>query len=148
MECPRPPCLARLTFSTSASSRAYMVATYTYTYTYTYTCMSIFHVDIHRSTIHVYAYTSMLVSFLLFYMLATSTVISGCTPICDNTHSLRLYSAALLGDHAASTVTLYPTQSHYPDTILISSCLILRYMYKYTCMYNTCPRTHTFRRML
>ena len=42
-------------------------------------------------------------SLLLFYILATSTVISGRLPTCDSAHSQRLYSAAPLGDRATST---------------------------------------------
>ena len=30
-----------------------------------------------------------------------------------------------LGNHAAGTMTLYPTQSHYPSTVLTSPCPIL-----------------------
>ena len=32
------------------------------------------------------------------------------------------YSAAPLGDQVTSTMTWYPTQSHYPDTDLTSLC--------------------------
>ena len=45
--------------------------------------------------------------------------------LCDSAHSWRLYSAALLGDLATSTVTCYSTQSHYPDTEPTSPCSIL-----------------------
>ena len=51
----------------------------------------------------------------LFYILATSEVISGRVPICDSRHSWRIYSAAPLGDQATSCMTLYPTRSHYPE---------------------------------
>ena len=69
---------------------------------------------------------------LLFYILATFKVISGCVPTCDSAHSWWLYSAAPLGYQTASTVTWYPTQSHYHDTeptspfpilIMPSTCL-------------------------
>ena len=60
---------------------------------------------------------------LLFYVLATSVVISGRVQTCDSAHSWQLYSAALLRDQATSTMTWYPTQSHYPDTQLTSPCL-------------------------
>ena len=45
---------------------------------------------------------------LLFYVLATSKVISGWVPPCDNAHSWQLYSAASLGHQAAGTITCYP----------------------------------------
>ena len=35
---------------------------------------------------------------------------------CDSVHSWQLYSAASLEHQATSTITYYPTQSHYPDT--------------------------------
>ena len=38
----------------------------------------------------------------------------------DSEHSWWLYSAAILGNQAAGTMTWYPTQSHYPDTELTS----------------------------
>ena len=37
----------------------------------------------------------------------------------------QLYSAALLGHQATSTMTCYPTQLHYPDTEPTSPCHIL-----------------------
>ena len=40
--------------------------------------------------------------------------ISGRVPTADHAHSWWLYSAATLGDQVASTMTWYPTQSHYP----------------------------------
>ena len=43
----------------------------------------------------------------------------------DNTHSWYLYSAVTLGDQTASTVTWYPTQSHYPGTELTNPFSIL-----------------------
>ena len=53
---------------------------------------------------------------LEFYALATSKVISGRVSTSHSAHSLSLYSAVLLGDQAANTMTRYPTQSHYLDT--------------------------------
>ena len=53
---------------------------------------------------------------LLFYPLASYMVISGQNLACDSAHSLRLHSAAPLGNQAIRTMTWYPTQSHYPDT--------------------------------
>ena len=49
----------------------------------------------------------------LFYILGTSNVIS------------RLYSASPLRDQATSTITWYPTQSHYPNIEPTSPCPIL-----------------------
>ena len=37
-----------------------------------------------------------------------------------STHSWRLYSDAGLGDQVTGTMAQYPTQSHYPDTVLTS----------------------------
>ena len=51
-----------------------------------------------------------------FYFLATSMVISGQVLTCDSTYSWWL--------QAASIMTRYPTQSHYPDTELINPCPI------------------------
>ena len=62
---------------------------------------------------------------LLFYVLATSKVISGRVLICDSAHSWRLCSATSLGHQAVGTMTCYPTQSHFPDTEPISPCTIL-----------------------
>ena len=53
----------------------------------------------------------------MFYVLATSKVISGPVPACDSAHSWWLYSAARLGNQVTSTMTWYPPQSHYPDTV-------------------------------
>ena len=47
----------------------------------------------------------MMIDCLLFCVLATSKVISGRVPTCDNAHSWRLYSAAQLGNQAVSTMT-------------------------------------------
>ena len=55
----------------------------------------------------------------------TSKVISGLVPTCDSVHSRRLYGAAKLGDQVTSTITLYFTLSHYPDTEPISTCPVL-----------------------
>ena len=73
--------------------------------------------------------TSYFVSFLSFYILATSKVIPRQEPTCDGVHSWQPYSAAPLGDHTTSTMTQYHTQSHYPATVLINPCpnLILSY---------------------
>ena len=62
---------------------------------------------------------------LKFYILATSKVISGWVPTIDSADLLQLYSAAKLGDQAASTMTHFPLQSHYPSTELTSRCPIL-----------------------
>ena len=43
------------------------------------------------------------VRLLLFYILATSGVISGRVLTCDSVHSWHLYSAAPLGNQAIST---------------------------------------------
>ena len=59
---------------------------------------------------------------LEFYVLATSNFISGQPPTCDGVHSWWLHSAAPLGDQAASTMTWYLIQSHYPDTECARPC--------------------------
>ena len=61
---------------------------------------------------------------LLFYVIATSKVISGQVPTGDSAHSWWLYSAALLRHQATSTLTWYPTQSYNPDTEPTSLCSI------------------------
>ena len=53
------------------------------------------------------------VCLLVFYVIATSKIMSRWVPICDSAHSWRLYSAASLGHQATGTMTCYPTQSHY-----------------------------------
>ena len=58
-------------------------------------------------------------------ILATSKVVSGRVPTCHSVHLWRLYSAARLGNQVASTMTQFPTQSHYPDTEPTSPCPIL-----------------------
>ena len=50
---------------------------------------------------------------------------SGWIPICDSAHSWWNYSAALWGDQAISIMTRYPTQTHYPDTVVINPYPIL-----------------------
>ena len=65
------------------------------------------------------------VCLFLFYILATSEVISGWVPTCDSAHSWWLHSAASLGHQTAGTRTCYPTQSHYPDTEPTGPCPIL-----------------------
>ena len=62
---------------------------------------------------------------LLFYIPAISKAISGLVPTWDSSRSWWLYSAAPLGSQAISTMTWYPTQSHYPDTEPNSPCSIL-----------------------
>ena len=57
-----------------------------------------------------------LVCLLLFYVLATSMVISEWVPTCGSAHSGQLNKAVRLGDQTASTMTWYHTQSHYSDT--------------------------------
>ena len=46
----------------------------------------------------------MFVAWLLFYILATSKIISERVLICDSGHSWRLYSASPLGNQAARTM--------------------------------------------
>ena len=60
-----------------------------------------------------------------FCVRATSKVISGWVPTCDNAHSRWLYSAASLENQAAGSMTKYSPQSHYPVTKLTSPCPIL-----------------------
>ena len=50
------------------------------------------------------------ICLLLFYVLATSNVISEGVPTSDSARSGRLWRAALLGHQAAGTITCYPTQ--------------------------------------
>ena len=61
---------------------------------------------------------------LLFYILTTTTVLSRWVPTCASAYSWRLYiySVASLAHQATSTMTWYPTQSHYPDTEPTSLC--------------------------
>ena len=63
--------------------------------------------------------------YLLVYLLATFKVILGWVLTCDSVHSWLLYRAASLGRQASSSMTWYPTQSHYPDTEPASPCSIL-----------------------
>ena len=64
---------------------------------------------------------------LLFYILATSKVITGHIPTCWYVcaHSWLFYSAASLEHQTAGTMTCYRTQSHNADTELTSPCPIL-----------------------
>ena len=64
-------------------------------------------------------------SFIEFYDLATSKAISGRVPTCDDADSFSLFSAAPQGNQATSTITQYPTQSHYPDTDITNPCPML-----------------------
>ena len=52
---------------------------------------------------------------LFFYILTASNVIAWRVPTCDSEHTWGPYSAALLGKQAPSTITWYPTQSHFPE---------------------------------
>ena len=61
----------------------------------------------------------------LFYVLATSKVITGWVPTCDSAHIMRLHNAASLGHQTASIMIWYPTQSHCPDAEPNSPCSIL-----------------------
>ena len=49
------------------------------------------------------------ICLLLFYVLATSNVISWRLPTCDSANSWRLYSATPLRNQAASTMIRFPT---------------------------------------
>ena len=60
------------------------------------------------------------VCLLLFYVLATSKIISGCVPICNSVHG-----DFILLPQATGTVNCYLTQLHYPDTEPTSPCPIL-----------------------
>ena len=51
---------------------------------------------------------------LLFYVLATSKLISGWVPTCDSAHSLWLMSRPPPRNQVACILTWYPSQSHYP----------------------------------
>ena len=64
------------------------------------------------------------VCLLLFHVLTTSKVIWGRVPTCYSVHSCRLNSAAPLGNHAISTITWYPTQSHSTDIKPTTPCTI------------------------
>ena len=56
-----------------------------------------------------------------FYLLATSSVISGWVLTCDSVHSLNFHSAVPLWYQSPSTMSQFPPQSHYPDTEQTSS---------------------------
>ena len=49
-------------------------------------------------------------------VLATSKILPGLAPKCDDAHSWRLYIAAPQEDQAGHTDTQFPIQSYYPDT--------------------------------
>ena len=63
----------------------------------------------------IYAFWIIFVS-LLFYVLATSKVLSWWVLTSDSAHLWWLYSTGPLGNQATRTMTWYPSQSHYPDT--------------------------------
>ena len=56
------------------------------------------------------------VLWLEVYVLATSNIILGWVLTCSSVHSWWPYSAIPLRNQAASTMTWYPTQSHYLAT--------------------------------
>ena len=64
---------------------------------------------------------------LLFYVLPTSTVISGWVMICNSAHSWQFYNAVPLEDQATGIMTSYPTQSYDTDTELTSPRPFLSY---------------------
>ena len=55
----------------------------------------------------------------------TSKIISRLVPHCASAQSWPLYSAALLGDQVADTMTRYTTQSHHPDPELSGTTLAM-----------------------
>ena len=59
--------------------------------------------------IHICIYLHVACCLLLFYILASSKVISGRVLTWDSTHLWRLNSAATLGNQPTSTMTWYPT---------------------------------------
>ena len=59
-----------------------------------------------------------------FYTLVTFKIIWVWVLICGSAHSWWLYSASPLGDSLASSMTWYPTQSHFADTEPTSPCPI------------------------
>ena len=71
---------------------------------------------------------------LEFYILATSQVMSGWVSPIDGAYSWWFYSAVPLGNQTASTMTWYPTQSHYPSTVLTSLYTILFVRYGHWCI--------------
>ena len=99
-----------------------------------YVCKYIFHVQERCLQRNGHCYFSVLkgqswtVCLLLFYALATSMVISGQVLTPDSAHSWRPFSVSPLGDHVTSSLTCYPTHSHYPDTEPTSPypCLIMK----------------------
>ena len=62
---------------------------------------------------------------LEFCVIATSKVISGWASACDTVRSWRCYRAFPLVNQATSIMTVYLSQSRYPDTELTSPCPIL-----------------------
>ena len=52
----------------------------------------------------------------------TCKVISGRALTCDGAHSWRLHNGVPLADHATGTITLFHTQSYYPDTEQTTPC--------------------------
>ena len=62
---------------------------------------TVYNLQHHQKFLSYHAY--MVVCLLWLYVLAMSKVISGWVPTCDSWHSWRLYSAAPLGNQAAST---------------------------------------------
>ena len=69
-----------------------------------------------------------------FYLLATSTVIAGWVQTCDSAGSCRFVTVRIhgdfkvvapLGDQAASTITWFPIQSHYPDAEITIHILVM-----------------------
>ena len=56
-----------------------------------------------------------IVCLLLLCILETFKVISKRVPTCDSVHAWWLYNAASVEHQTTSTMTCYPTQSHYHD---------------------------------
>ena len=66
-----------------------------------------------------------IVCLLLFYLLATSNIISGQGLTCGSVPTWWRFSTVPLENQAASTMTWFsPIQSHYPDTKPTSPCPI------------------------
>ena len=61
----------------------------------------------------------------VLYSCGTSPVAGGLVLTCDSVHSCRLYSDVSVGLEAIGTMTCYPTQSYYPDTVPTSPFPIL-----------------------
>ena len=62
---------------------------------------------------------------IFFFILTTLKAISRRLPPCDGTQSWWICCAGPLRNQAASTITWYPHQSHYPNTEPNSPCPIL-----------------------